>query len=336
MWTHNSDLVSWLCSLGLGSVCSGHAYLATAWCAPSSGTLTPPTCSPLVCATGGSTERRSGTMCSPSTVGHGGGASTYSAPDSHVSPSPSQASGEPMTTRATGGPPRTASLARYDLQSSGWRTSQVSLMGVTDISARSSVDWPRWGMTRCGACWALETSARHIGGIASSCSLSTPTPTAGDSRSTRNLTLPARRTGEQRANAGTTLTDFVTLAPHPHTTLPTPSASNYGSNRSASAGVSVRPSLHTMARTGAWSDRSLSLPTPAARDWKDCAAPSEYERNTPGLAARAGGKLNPQWVEWLMGVPIGWSDSRPLATDKYLCRSWPCGASCHSELDDES
>ena len=29
------------------------------------------------------------------------------------------------------------------------------------------------------------------------------------------------------------------------------------------------------------------------------------------------GQLNPSWVEWLMGWPIGWTDLKPLETDKY-------------------
>jgi hypothetical protein len=32
------------------------------------------------------------------------------------------------------------------------------------------------------------------------------------------------------------------------------------------------------------------------------------------------GKLNPTWVEWLMGFPPGWTDLKPLATDKF--RKW--------------
>lgn len=24
-----------------------------------------------------------------------------------------------------------------------------------------------------------------------------------------------------------------------------------------------------------------------------------------------------EWVEWLIGWPLGWTDSKPLATDKY-------------------
>lgn len=32
-----------------------------------------------------------------------------------------------------------------------------------------------------------------------------------------------------------------------------------------------------------------------------------------------GGKLNPTWVEWLMGWPFGWTDLKPLAMDKSHC-----------------
>jgi hypothetical protein len=33
---------------------------------------------------------------------------------------------------------------------------------------------------------------------------------------------------------------------------------------------------------------------------------------------QTGGRLNPQWVEWLMGWPVGWTDLKPLETDKSL------------------
>jgi len=29
------------------------------------------------------------------------------------------------------------------------------------------------------------------------------------------------------------------------------------------------------------------------------------------------GALNPDWVEWLMGWPIGWTDLKPLGMDKF-------------------
>ena len=35
---------------------------------------------------------------------------------------------------------------------------------------------------------------------------------------------------------------------------------------------------------------------------------SQQIRNTPSLTARFDGALNPYWVEWLMGWPVGWTD----------------------------
>jgi hypothetical protein len=36
-----------------------------------------------------------------------------------------------------------------------------------------------------------------------------------------------------------------------------------------------------------------------------------------------GGRLNPTWVEWLMGWPLGWTDLKPLGTDKSHCAQQP-------------
>jgi hypothetical protein len=62
------------------------------------------------------------------------------------------------------------------------------------------------------------------------------------------------------------------------------------------------------------------LPTPTAQDAKNNGAPSQMERNTKPLNAEIGGALNPTWVEWLMGWPLGWTDCDVSATDKY--RQW--------------
>jgi hypothetical protein len=90
-------------------------------------------------------------------------------------------------------------------------------------------------------------------------------------------------------------------------------------------------------------------PTPTARDHKDGTAKScqnvpencllgraVHTRWPPPTASRGGmepdgktgrklttevgGQLNPPWVEWLMGWPIGWTDLKPLGMDKY--RRW--------------
>lgn len=54
--------------------------------------------------------------------------------------------------------------------------------------------------------------------------------------------------------------------------------------------------------------------TPAARDWRSGkASESTYQRNSRPLSEQVGrlengGALNPEWVEWLMGFPTGWTD----------------------------
>ncbi|MNP65584.1 hypothetical protein D3C76_1611870 [compost metagenome] len=41
------------------------------------------------------------------------------------------------------------------------------------------------------------------------------------------------------------------------------------------------------------------------------------DRLDHAVMALDGGQLNPEWVEWLMGWPIGWTDLRPLAMDRF-------------------
>ena len=66
--------------------------------------------------------------------------------------------------------------------------------------------------------------------------------------------------------------------------------------------------------------KRMLFTTPTAHNAKETNDPSESTRNTPTLAAQVGGHLNPTWVEWLMGWPIGWTDLKPLETDKF--RQW--------------
>ncbi len=52
-------------------------------------------------------------------------------------------------------------------------------------------------------------------------------------------------------------------------------------------------------------------PTPTVQDAANNGGPSQANRNTPPLNSVGGGALNPSWVEWLMGWPIGWTDLQP-------------------------
>jgi len=55
-------------------------------------------------------------------------------------------------------------------------------------------------------------------------------------------------------------------------------------------------------------------PTPTARDWRSGhASENTHAKNSRPLSEVAArgeviGQLNPQWVEWLMGFPLGWTD----------------------------
>jgi hypothetical protein len=64
-------------------------------------------------------------------------------------------------------------------------------------------------------------------------------------------------------------------------------------------------------------------PSPKARDWKDGTTEGTSNRMSPDLGKLVGqsketGSLNPTWVEWLMGWPLGWTELKPLVTDKSL------------------
>lgn len=91
------------------------------------------------------------------------------------------------------------------------------------------------------------------------------------------------------------------------------------------------------------SDSSSSLPTPTARDWKDGTAKSCENVPVNALLGRAvhhlpnatpspGGKLNPRWVQWLMGFPAAWlncvlSETRSSRKSRSSSEEEPCESS---------
>ena len=76
----------------------------------------------------------------------------------------------------------------------------------------------------------------------------------------------------------------------------------------------LRPSLEpTMSAT----EYGWLLPTPTCHNAKEGAYPAEYTRKTPTLATHVGGKIHPHFTEWMMAWPQGWTDLKPLETDKF-------------------
>jgi len=86
---------------------------------------------------------------------------------------------------------------------------------------------------------------------------------------------------------------------------PTPKASAAGPDFAKTTRSKTGISLATAA---------AMYPTPTVQDASNNGGPSQYERNSLPLNAVAGGALNPTWVEWLMGFPLGWTDLGDSAT----------------------
>jgi hypothetical protein len=85
------------------------------------------------------------------------------------------------------------SLARFDPDTSSWKTVQHSLL---EDSESSSVTWPRSGMTADGQCWELPMSGRRTGGTGSG--LWVPTPCATYAKPITGGNLYVTETGTVR------------------------------------------------------------------------------------------------------------------------------------------
>jgi hypothetical protein len=193
------------------------------------------------------------------------------------------------------------SFTKYDPNSSSWKTHQCSLLGDLD---EFSETWPRWGLMRSGECWEQQTLAHLISETESGSSERLPTPQASDY-------ITKKTSASWKAKGGV---NFSLSNPEIQAKWPTPTVcGNY--NRK---GASPTSGDGLATAVNKW-------PTPTAHNAKETNAPSEALRNEPTLASRVGGSLNPTWVEWLMGWPLGWTDLKPSATDKSHCVPQPHG-----------
>ena len=128
------------------------------------------------------------------------------------------------------------------------------------------------------------------------------TPMAKDGERT-NLPNTALSNHWIKKGGGTNLAEQIAV----QTLFPTPTV--YGNNNRAGSSKKAGNGLATFVNL---------YPTPQATSWgcsgartklrvlQDVGTISEEERR--GMQAGNGGKLNPTWVEWLMGFPHGWTD----------------------------
>ena len=198
------------------------------------------------------------------------------------------------------------SFVKYDLDTSLWRTHQCSLLGDLELF---SENWPQWGLMRDGECWEQQTLAQTIRGTESGLSpngvdyFHTPNTTGLDGGSNSRKALRKREE-----------------------MWPTPVHSE------ARQGLQIRREGKKGTQTSL-STAVLTWPTPRTKGM--CGGSGSWDllnKNTTVEEARLmgagnGGQLNPTWVEWLMGWPLGWTDLKPLVMDKSPCVPQPHGES---------
>jgi len=191
-----------------------------------------------------------------------------------------------------------ASLARFDPASRSWKTAQLCLLGDSELS---SVTWPRSGMTANGQCWELPT-LEH--------------PTAANDSGLWPTPLANSHTGAGHGPNKTGSPNLQTMVK----AWPTPDAHMGSGGRTSKMPPTGKRANGTKQQITLNDAVKWSCATPTARDWRSGkASQATHDRNSRPLSEQIGGSLNPTWVEWLMGWPLGWTDLKPLAMDKYHC-----------------
>ncbi len=191
---------------------------------------------------------------------------------------PSQGNEQEQTTNETCGQQHGIASAWLDPATASLKTFQASL--IADISEPSLATWPKAGIVCDGEFFPQPSWERRISEIAFGLWL-TPTATVIGERSQEAL----EKRQAYRASIGRNTTPPGNLAEQVRYGAPT-----VNMWRTPSATV-VEPKKSVVKLTGR--------------------TPQDPQ---VGLADQVGGQLNPTWVEWLMGWPIGWADLKPLET----------------------
>lgn len=202
-------------------------------------------------------------------------------------------------TRDTFGPSSARLSGSYDPDEFSSRMSKVtSLSGLT----KSSATWKHEVTTRRG-----EYSQRLKSGHPTSESGSTSWPTVRttDTHQGRGVVVingklyrPSKHLKAGKLVGGANLADAAQMWPTPSARdwKDTPGMAQEATDKSGK----FRNRIDQLARSVYYREREM-FPTPDAGAAKGRGATSASGRS------RLGGALNPTWVEWLMGVPTGWT-----------------------------
>jgi len=233
------------------------------------------------------------------------------------------------------------SLAKYDPDSSLWRTAQCSLL--EDLN-ESLATLPRSGMTRNGLLWELPMLEQTINETEYGSKRIYPTPTAsampceGTVRIMRNAWLEGMSLEEASAIAGRDVRKAQGKVPNWPTPVRLESNGSAAFKLTDAVEASLGRTMPKMQKNPHKWEEFQTWPTPVCQDSRHATTrhldpKSQHWKSNLGEVVMSlekpniGGRLNPTWVEWLMGWPLGWTDLKPLGTDK--C---PCAPPQHGEL----
>lgn len=296
--------MSWLFSQALVAEFSAGTCSAGARSAPSSA---PPTQRAFLShgkTTGFSRLSRFGMTCEPLTDDRGAALlmSCLAASRARTSARPALARVLPGGVEVDCGAKWRASSVRFCRTSSSWKTAHC--LWEEDLP-ESSVILPRWGMTRSGAVFRHPTAERPIDATAFGL-WATPSATDG-----------------ARGGCITEMMTGISLAQQINTPgrWPTPTVCGNYNRKGVSAqsgdglatAVQKYPTPTASAAKG-WSPNHNRAGTDDRLDYTIERSAFLPGQKTPPM------RLNPTWVEWLMGWPPGWTELKPLAMDMF--REW--------------
>jgi len=252
-------------------------------------------------------------------------------PDSHASHFQLQGSKKARQMTETSGLILSESFGKFDPDTSFLRTYQPSLLTNTYIPYSES--WPKAGIIVDGIAFALQTLVRRTEG--KGCGLwRTPDTGAGGTSGLLKKGITQRPDGQM---VQVRLVDQV-MNPR---MWPTPANQEPGWKNIEVVDKNGNPPEHPNQRfydkdTGRLVQKGLEQvarmwPTPKAQDWGGSTrvdfSPklSEKVKELDGHIPRGGQKipqmqLNPEWEDWLMGFPIGWSGKEALEMHRF--RLW--------------
>jgi len=219
-------------------------------------------------------------------------------------------------------------LTRYDRATSSWKMSQGSLWEDDPTCGTFSAAWPRTGyMNADGTLYRLKPPAPAIKEIVFGASPAWPTPTPWEQQESIQSWTDRRERERAKGRNGNGFGTPLDMAARLWATPTINDSKNNGSasqqeRRGSDLNVQVARMLPTPSfggdTGGPHGIRGGSWPTPRTQMTRGTQEDRGKHNLEEVVGQGSGGSLSPDWVSWLMGLPIKWTSLEPLPREEYL------------------